>query len=133
MNAVLTALLIPFLGTALGSAFVFFLCKEVDPPVLRKPYPPGSRPLLQDRSHQDISPQEIFRFLPERRLFLIVVKQRPHHGNTLCTVLCLQMLQIRLQSRMRPAAPGQLREQAPVGVRLDVAPGLVALMEPHQR
>ena len=25
MNAVLTALLIPFLGTALGSAFVFFI------------------------------------------------------------------------------------------------------------
>ena len=29
MNAVLTALLIPFLGTALGSAFVFFMRKEM--------------------------------------------------------------------------------------------------------
>ena len=29
MNAVLTALLIPFLGTALGSAFVFFMKKDM--------------------------------------------------------------------------------------------------------
>ena len=29
LNAVLTALLIPFAGTALGSAFVFFMKKEI--------------------------------------------------------------------------------------------------------
>lgn len=29
MNPVLTALLIPFLGTALGSAFVFFMKREM--------------------------------------------------------------------------------------------------------
>ena len=31
MNPVLVALLIPFLGTALGSAFVFFMKKEMHP------------------------------------------------------------------------------------------------------
>ena len=35
MNPVLTALLIPFLGTALGSAFVFFMKKEM-PPLVQK-------------------------------------------------------------------------------------------------
>lgn len=35
MNAVFTALLIPFLGTALGSAFVFFMKKEM-PNLLQK-------------------------------------------------------------------------------------------------
>jgi len=35
MSPVLTALLIPFLGTALGSAFVFFLKKEM-PPLVQK-------------------------------------------------------------------------------------------------
>ena len=35
MNPVLTALLIPFLGTALGSAFVFFMKKEM-PDLLQK-------------------------------------------------------------------------------------------------
>ena len=35
MNAVLTALLIPFLGTALGSAFVFFM-KKAMPDLLQK-------------------------------------------------------------------------------------------------
>ncbi len=35
MNAILTALLIPFLGTALGSAFVFFMKKDI-PRLLRK-------------------------------------------------------------------------------------------------
>ena len=35
MNATLTALLIPFLGTALGSAFVFFMKKEM-PDLLQK-------------------------------------------------------------------------------------------------
>ena len=29
VNAILTALLIPFAGTALGSAFVFFMKKEI--------------------------------------------------------------------------------------------------------
>ncbi len=29
MEAILTALLIPFLGTALGSAFVFFMKKDI--------------------------------------------------------------------------------------------------------
>jgi len=33
MDAVLTALLIPFLGTALGSAFVFFMRKDMPPPL----------------------------------------------------------------------------------------------------
>lgn len=33
MNPVLTALLIPFLGTALGSAFVFFMKREMPAPV----------------------------------------------------------------------------------------------------
>ena len=37
MNAVLTALLIPFLGTALGSAFVFFMRKEM-PERLQAPF-----------------------------------------------------------------------------------------------
>ncbi len=31
MNPVVTALLIPFLGTALGSAFVFFMKREMHP------------------------------------------------------------------------------------------------------
>ena len=35
MNSVLTALLIPFLGTALGSAFVFFMKRDM-PPMLQK-------------------------------------------------------------------------------------------------
>ena len=35
MNATITALMIPFLGTALGSAFVFFLKKEM-PDLLQK-------------------------------------------------------------------------------------------------
>ena len=35
MSPVLTALLIPFLGTALGSAFVFFMKREM-PPMLQK-------------------------------------------------------------------------------------------------
>ena len=35
MNATITALLIPFLGTALGSAFVFFMKKEM-PELLQK-------------------------------------------------------------------------------------------------
>ena len=35
MSPVLTALLIPFLGTALGSAFVFFMKREM-PPLLQK-------------------------------------------------------------------------------------------------
>ena len=35
MNAVFTALLIPFLGTALGSAFVFFMKKDM-PELLQK-------------------------------------------------------------------------------------------------
>lgn len=35
MGAVLTALLIPFLGTALGSGFVFFMKKEM-PDLLQK-------------------------------------------------------------------------------------------------
>ena len=35
MNSVLTALLIPFLGTALGSAFVFFMKREM-PPLMQK-------------------------------------------------------------------------------------------------
>ena len=35
MNAILTALLIPFLGTALGSAFVFFM-KKAMPDLLQK-------------------------------------------------------------------------------------------------
>ena len=35
MNGTLTALLIPFLGTALGSAFVFFMKKEM-PALLQK-------------------------------------------------------------------------------------------------
>ena len=33
MDAVLTALLIPFLGTALGSAFVFFMRKDMPQPL----------------------------------------------------------------------------------------------------
>lgn len=33
MNPVLTALIIPFLGTALGSAFVFFMRKEMPEPL----------------------------------------------------------------------------------------------------
>ena len=35
MNAILAALLIPFLGTALGSAFVFFMKREM-PDLLQK-------------------------------------------------------------------------------------------------
>ena len=35
MTPVLTALLIPFLGTALGSAFVFFMKREM-PPLVQK-------------------------------------------------------------------------------------------------
>ena len=35
MPPVLTALLIPFLGTALGSAFVFFMKREM-PPLVQK-------------------------------------------------------------------------------------------------
>ena len=35
MDPVLTALLIPFLGTALGSAFVFFMKREM-PPMVQK-------------------------------------------------------------------------------------------------
>lgn len=35
MNPVFTALMIPFLGTALGSAFVFFMKKEM-PDLLQK-------------------------------------------------------------------------------------------------
>lgn len=35
MNPVFTALMIPFLGTALGSAFVFFMKRDI-PPLLRK-------------------------------------------------------------------------------------------------
>jgi len=35
MNPVLIALLIPFLGTALGSAFVFFMKREM-PPLVQK-------------------------------------------------------------------------------------------------
>ena len=35
MNPVLIALLIPFLGTALGSAFVFFMKREM-PPLAQK-------------------------------------------------------------------------------------------------
>ena len=35
MNATITALLIPFLGTALGAAFVFFMKKEM-PELLQK-------------------------------------------------------------------------------------------------
>ena len=33
MDAVLTALLVPFLGTALGSAFVFFMRKDMPQPL----------------------------------------------------------------------------------------------------
>ena len=35
MSPILTALLIPFLGTALGSAFVFFMKRDM-PPLLQK-------------------------------------------------------------------------------------------------
>ena len=35
MNAIFTALLIPFLGTAVGAAFVFFMKKEM-PELLQK-------------------------------------------------------------------------------------------------
>ena len=33
MQAVLSALLVPFLGTALGSAFVFFMRKDMPQPL----------------------------------------------------------------------------------------------------